>query len=59
MEDVVVDVGSWLVEHRAEMDRAEAVWLEKLAEFDRDALWSLDGHLCCATWLVWKAVLLR
>jgi hypothetical protein len=29
-----VDEGQWLVEHRADLDRAEAVWVEHLARFD-------------------------
>jgi hypothetical protein len=41
------------------MDRAEAVWLERLAQFDRDGLWALDGQFCCATWLVWRANMAR
>ena len=54
-----LDVGNWLVEHRADIDRAEAQWLERLAEFDRDGLWALDGHFCCATWLVWRTKMAR
>lgn len=56
---LVVDEGRWLIEHRVEMDRAEAVWLEKLAEFDRSGLWELDGHFSCATWLVWRLKMAR
>jgi hypothetical protein len=37
-----------------EIDRAEADWLERLAEFDRDRLWALDGQFSCVTWLVWR-----
>jgi Domain of unknown function (DUF222) len=55
----VVDAGQWLVEHRAEMDRAEAVWLERLGAFDRDGLWALDGQLSCASWLVWRTNMAR
>ena len=55
----MVDVGQWLIEHRAEMDRAEAVWLERLAEFDRDGLWAVDGQLSCAGWLVWRTNMAR
>ena len=51
--------GQWLIEHRAEMDRGEAVWLERLAEFDRDGRWALDGQLSCATWLVWQTNMAR
>lgn len=57
--DDVVDAGRWLVEHRVGLDRGEAEWLERLAEFDRDGLWALDGHFCCATWLVWRANMKR
>jgi hypothetical protein len=55
----VVDVGQWLIEHRAEMDRAEAVWLEQLAEFDRHGWWAMDGQLSCASWLVWRTNMAR
>jgi hypothetical protein len=54
-----VDVGQWLIEHRAGMDRAVAVWLERLAQFDREGLWALDGQFCCATWLVWRTNMAR
>ncbi len=54
-----LDVTTWLVEHRADLDRGEAEWLERLAEFDRDGLWALDGHFCCATWLVWRTNMAR
>jgi Domain of unknown function (DUF222) len=50
----VMDVGQWLVEERAGLDRGEAEWLARLAEFDREGLWSLDGHFSCVTWLVWR-----
>src|SRR5258708_6299284 len=58
-DDEVAGVGGWLVEDRAEMDRGEACWLERLAEFDRDELWCLDGQLSCATWLVWQTNMAR
>jgi hypothetical protein len=54
-----MDDGQWLIEHRADMDRAEAVWLQRLAQFDRDGLWALDGQLSCATWLVWRTNMAR
>jgi hypothetical protein len=54
-----VDDGEWLIEHRADMDRAEAVWLQRLAQFDQDGLWALDGQFCCATWLVWRTNMAR
>ena len=55
----MVDVGRWLVEARAEMERAEALWLERLAQFDRDGLWALDGQFSCAAWLVWRTNMAR
>ena len=55
----VLDDGQWLVEHRSCLDRGEAEWLERLARFDREGLWSLDGHFCCGTWLVWKTSMAR
>jgi hypothetical protein len=54
-----VDDGQWLIEHRADMDRAEARWLQRLAQFDRDGLWALDGQLSCAGWLVWRTRMAR
>lgn len=54
-----MDEARWLVEHRHEMDRAEALWLERLAEFDRDGLWAADGALSCAAWLVWRMNMAR
>ncbi len=50
----MVDVGAWLVERRGELDRGEAGWLERLAEFDRDGLWAAEGQLSCVSWLVWR-----
>jgi Domain of unknown function (DUF222) len=50
----VSDDGRWLVERRWMLDRGEAVWLERLARFDRDGLWAADGQLSCASWLVWQ-----
>jgi hypothetical protein len=55
----VVDVGVWLVERRGELDRAEAEWLERLAQFDREGLWALDGQLSCVSWLVWRTNMAR
>jgi Domain of unknown function (DUF222) len=55
----VVDVGQWLIDQRAEMDRAEAVWLQQLAEFDRHGLWAGDGQCSCAAWLVWRTNMAR
>ena len=55
----MVDVGQWLIEQRADMDRAEAVWLQQLAEFDRDGWWALDGQLSCVAWLVWRTNMAR
>ncbi len=49
-----MDVGAWLVERRGELDRGEAGWLERLAEFDRDGLWAAEGQLSCVSWLVWR-----
>lgn len=53
------DTGAWLVQHRSEMDRGEAVWLERLAEFDLAQGWATDGHLTCAHWLMWHTKLAR
>lgn len=57
--DGMWDPGQWLVEHRVDLDRGEAEWLERLAEFDRLGLWELDGHFGCANWLVWRTNMAR
>jgi hypothetical protein len=49
-----LDPGGWLVAHRWEMDRAEAVWLETLAIFDAEGGWLVDGQLSCVDWLMWR-----
>ena len=51
-EGLFTDEGQWLVEHRSEMDRGEAAWLERLAEFDLAGGWRADGQLNCAYWLM-------
>ncbi len=55
----MVDVGQWLIEQRADMDRAEALWLHQLAVFDRDGWWALDGQLSGVSWLVWRTNMAR
>ena len=54
-----MDAGQWLIEQRAQLDRAEAMWLEQLVQFDRDGLWALDGQLNCVNWLVWRTNMAR
>jgi hypothetical protein len=54
-----MDVGEWLLEYRAKMDRAEALWLERLAQFDREGAWAVDGQLSCVSWLVWRLRIAR
>src|SRR5215472_14943514 len=54
-----MDTGEWLIEQRARMDRGEAEWLERLAQFDRDGLWALDGQFNCVNWLVWRTNMAR
>ena len=58
-EGLFTDDGQWLVEHRAEMDRGEASWLERLAEFDLAGGWRADGQLNCAHWLMWHTKMAR
>ena len=53
------DVGQWLVEHRLDIDNAEAEWLENLSQFDREQLWALDGQFSCASWLMWRTQMAR
>jgi hypothetical protein len=50
--------GQWLIE-RGLMDRGEAVWLERLARFDREGMWAADGQLSAACWLVWQTNMAR
>ena len=54
-----VGLGRWLVENRECLDRGEAEWLERLAEFDREQLWALDGAHSCSSWLMWRARMAR
>ena len=53
------DIGAWLVEHRCEMERGEAIWLAHLAEFDIAHEWAADGHLSCVQWLMWHTKMAR
>lgn len=57
--DGLVGEGRWLVEQRVVLDRGEAVWLERLARFDRDGWWAADGQLSCVSWLGWRTNLAR
>ncbi len=57
--DRAIDPGQWLVEHRWEMDRGEASWLETLADFDRHQGWAADGQLSGAEWLMWRTGMAR
>ena len=54
-----VGLGRWLVENRECLDRGEAEWLERLAAFDREQLWALDGANSCSSWLMWRARMAR
>ena len=51
--------GEWLVAHRVEMERGEAVWLERLAEFDLAGEWAADGQYACVDWLSWRLKMTR
>jgi hypothetical protein len=51
--------GQWLIEQRGALDRAEALWLERLARFDREGQWAADGQLSAVSWLVWRANMAR
>jgi hypothetical protein len=53
------EVAAWLIDQRRRLDMDEAVWLDVLAEFDRDQAWAVDGHLTCADWLRWTLKLCR
>ena len=46
------ELGRSLVEGRRRLEAAEAMWLGRLAVFDRLAGWQADGHLSCVGWLV-------
>ncbi|MDA8048329.1 MAG: DUF222 domain-containing protein [Actinomycetota bacterium] len=54
-----VDTARWLIDHRAGLDRGEAQWLERLAQFDREGRWAEDGQLSCAGWLAWRTHMAR
>jgi hypothetical protein len=41
------------------MDRGEAVWLRRLAEFDDEGEWAADGHYSCVDWLEWRLKMAR
>lgn len=51
--------GEWLVAHRVEMERGEAAWLERLAEFDLAGEWAADGQYTCVDWLSWRLKMAR
>lgn len=53
------DLGRWLIERQRRLDRAQAEWLEHLAEFDRSEAWALDGQLSCASWMVLRMGMAR
>ena len=61
MAGALIDVsaGEWLVSHRQEMERGEALWLERLAEFDMYQEWAADGQYSCADWLIWRLKMAR
>ena len=52
--EIQTQSGEWLAAHRTEMERGEAVWLERLAAFDLAEEWAADGQCGCADWLVWR-----
>jgi hypothetical protein len=51
--------GEWLIAHRVEMERGEAAWLRRLAEFDLAGEWAADGQWTCVDWLAWKLKMAR
>jgi hypothetical protein len=53
------ETGEWLVAHRWAMDRGELVWLEALADFDREQGWAADGQFSCVGWLMWRTQMAR
>lgn len=58
-ETVIDDIGEWLVSQLNELERSEAVWLERLAEFDLHGEWADDGHACCGSWMAWRLKMAR
>lgn len=51
--------GEWPITHRWEMERGEAAWLQRLAEFDVAREWAADGQYTCVDWLSWKLKMAR
>ena len=51
--------GEWLVAHRMQMERGEAVWLQRLADFDLAGEWAADGQYTCVDWLSWRLKMAR
>jgi uncharacterized protein DUF222 len=51
--------GEWLVAHRVQMERGEAVWLQRLADFDLAGEWAADGQYTCVDWLSWRLKMAR
>ena len=49
MERVGSD-GDWLVEQRRLAEAGEACWIERLAGFDLEQGWAVDGFLSCVHW---------
>ncbi|HLH45647.1 MAG TPA: DUF222 domain-containing protein [Acidimicrobiales bacterium] len=47
-----VDLGAWLVEALVYLERREAGWLVRLAEFDSSGAWAAWGQLSCVDWMV-------
>lgn len=58
-ETVIDDIGEWLVSQLSELERSEAAWLERLAEFDLRGEWAEDGYACCGSWMAWRLKMAR
>jgi len=52
VESAAIPEGRWLLEQLDRLQRGEAQWLERLAEFDASGDWAADGQLSCIDWLV-------
>jgi hypothetical protein len=52
MSTSVSEQGRELIAAWVQLDRGEAEWVLKLADFDRSGVWKEDGHATCMSWLV-------
>ena len=59
MSSSETEAGRELVAEWRQMDTCLAEWILTLADFDRDALWAIDGFTNCVSWLEIKCEMSR